>query len=386
MTALLLGPRALLDIAIPTGVDAGEVLRWTLKDGVTVEAVLNEAAMVLGAANEMLNSTYGGFWNITTSQFGRTRQGEDTRSETPDLAEFGTIDAVRSRQIGHMLPIRDHRDALAWSAQYLRDAYLAQIDDDLALVSERWENKIDRLFWTRALTNTENAIGSAGYDVGWAIGTGTNVNYIPPQYRGQVFTSSHTHFEWSNASTDGGYNALLDAMMAELRHHGHDGVLDAVVAYADLSTVTAMTRFVEYVPTGVVMPGGNTSTAMFAVQGEVTGIPGDLFGLYKSLNYGTCRLWSHNRIPTAYAFMSKSYGLNNQRNGMGNRVHPRGDLASGAGGFGLRPDPQMSNSWQRTLTGVHFDATTDFGVWDRTNGVAGYRAAGAAAYVNPTIS
>jgi hypothetical protein len=36
---------------------------------------------------------------------------------------------------------------VAWSPEYLRDAYLAQLDADLREIADRWETRLGEDFW-----------------------------------------------------------------------------------------------------------------------------------------------------------------------------------------------------------------------------------------------
>lgn len=376
--ATILGPRALIDIAVPTGVDASEVLKFSLEDGVSAAEVIAEAAATIGVINEQLIQRYGGLIYLTEKVYTRYRQGEGSRTMTPRNAEFGTPDGSRSDNIGHMLPRWDYIDATSWSEEWLRRAPREDVMDDLRLIGERWMSRVDYDILNRMFTNTENQIGSSGYDVPWAIGTGMNVNYIPPAYRGYQFSSSHTHFVLKAATkSSANYALLLEDMVTQLRHHGYEGRLVALVSDSDLSTVRGMTDFVDLTPFTVVT-GTTTGTPVQVVQGEVQGIPGELFGYYNS-DRGVVELRYHERIPAGYCWMGKSFGVNDQRNGVGIRVEP-------GGGFGLRVDPQVTRSLQPRLEKLLFKATHGVGVWDRLNGVAGWVDAGASSWTNPTIS
>jgi len=86
--AVILGPRALIDIAIPTGVDGGEVLRFSLKDGSSAERVVAQAAALVGAKNEELMTRYGGVLSLSEEIWKRERQGEGARSATPIKSGF----------------------------------------------------------------------------------------------------------------------------------------------------------------------------------------------------------------------------------------------------------------------------------------------------------
>jgi hypothetical protein len=377
----LLGARALIDRAIGTGLDATEILKFELQDGRTAEQVIGEAAAMIGDINQQLVNQYGGIAYITERQYARYANGESARSETPVKAEFKRADGVRASMIGHMLPLIDYEDAVEWTPLYLRRAYGDDITADLQLITDRWRNRVDKDLITRALTNAENAIGSSGYDVGWAIGTGTNVNYIPPQYGATIFGTSHTHYVVKDDSSLD-YDDLVESMMGEMRHHGHMGTLSLMVAFADVAEYSAFTSaglFVPLEPPQVQIVAGSSSAPVRVIQGTTDGIPGELFGYWKSPHYGLAEIRSHARIPSDYAFMTKSYGVNNPRNGLAIRTE--------AGvGFGLMVSPQRTQSINPELDYVKFEATHGVGVNDRINGVAGYIAAGASSWVNPSIT
>lgn len=375
----VLGARALIDLAIPTGIDGSKVLQFQLRDGRSAQQVIAEAAAMIGAVNEELMSGYGGLLYLTENFFSIYRQGKGSRTETPKKAEFVKADAIRSDVIGHMLPLFDYEDAVAWTPLYLRRAYSAQITADLQLIAERWRNRVAKEIWTRALTDTENAIdgSSSGYDVGWAIGTGTNVNYIPPQYGNNVFTSSHTHYLYLDDNSND-WGDLLEDMVEELREHGIGGRLVCFVSGADVAEWAALTNFVELNPAGVTVVAGNTSAPIRIAQGEFEGLPGELFGYVKDLR-GLVELRYDDRIPTNYCFLTRSFGRNNPRNPLAVRMEE-------GIGFGLRVNPQVTQSINPELDAVHFEATHGIGVNDRLMGVAGYLAAGASAWVDATIS
>lgn len=377
----LLGARALIDRAIPTGLDAGEILKFQLEDGRTAEQLIGEAAAMIGDLNTELNSLYGGLWYVTERQYSRYANGETARSQTPAKSEFKRADGVRSSMIGHMLPLNDYEDAVEWTPLYLRRAYGEDITADLQLITDRWRNRVDRDIFVRALTNTENAIGSAGYDVGWAIGTGVNVNYIPPQYGATIFGTSHTHYlVKDDSSLD--YDDLVESMMLEMRHHGHMGTLSLLVSFNDVAEYSAFTSaglFVPLEPANVQVIAGSSSAPVRIITGATDGIPGDLFGYWKSPHYGLAEIRSHARIPTNYAYMTKSYGVNNPRNGLAVRTE------TGIG-FGLMVTPMVTHSINPELDYIKFEATHGVGVNDRINGVAGYINAGASSWVNPSIA
>ncbi len=376
----VLGPRALIDLAVPTGIDGAKVLQWQLRDGTTGPQAIARAAAVIGEVNQRVYGKYSGLLYITQEIYARYRQGAGSKSRTPLKAEFVKPDPIRGQEIGHMLPLHDYADAVAWSPEYLRDAYLAQLDADLREIADRWETRLGEDFWTRVLTDNENLLpgASAGYDVGWAIGTGTNVNYIPPQYGATVHTSTHTHYDYLDDDSND-WGDLLEDMVEDLRHHGIGGRLVCFISGSDLSEWAAVTEYVEPTPQNIVqVVAGSTSAPIRVTDAEFEGLPGELFGYMKTLR-GYVELRYDDFIPTNYCWLTKSYGANNPRNPVAVRTHP-------TGGFGLTVDPMVTQSINPELDYIQFDATHGIGVNDRIGGVAGYLASGAVAWVDATVT
>lgn len=376
--APILGARQLIDIAVPTGVDATEILRFQMESGMTGEEAVAMAANAIGNENEATIGRIGGLIYITESNYARYRQGESTRSMTPLESEDAINDPVRSAQIGHMLPRHDYSDTLAWSKRYLKRADRDLMRFDLDLVVERWRNRVSYDFWKRVLTDDENAIGDAGYDVGWAIGTGTNVNFIPPQYEGNLFASSHSHYNYYDSASIT-WAAAVTASMAELREHGHLGTLALFISAADVSAFqSSNANFSKLTQSNIIFVGGNTSAPVRYSAGTIEGMPGELIG-YFDCEWGQAEVRYHERIPTEYAFLSKSYGVNNPRNG----VSLRAEVGEG---FGMKVEPQLDTSVERQLAYLQLKAAHGIGINDRTNGVAIYRHSGAASWADATIS
>lgn len=358
-----LGVRAAVDLVVPTGVDATEVFKFeSLRTRMTAVEIMTRMATTVGMANEYVRNQYGSVLNFTEGLYAITRQGEGSRTMTPLATEFASADAVRSKSVGHMLPRREYEDALGWTRKYLKESATEEdIVNDLQLIVERFVNRFDYEFWTRMLTDTENAIGSAGYDVGWAIGSGGNVNYIPPQWMGKVFTSSHTHYISNDAWGD-----LIELMVSTLREHGYTGRLYMVISEDDVSTVAALTNFVKIKPSEVTYVGGNASGPIAYADGSVyEGVPGQLIGFYQSTR-GLVEVRYHPRVPQYYAWMTKPYGQGSAQNGPVVRTFP-------GESFGLIPDVQVTQSINPTLEKVLFRSDFGIGVGNRLNGVAGFK-------------
>jgi len=377
-----LGARQLLDIAIPTGVDGNEVMRSQLESGVTVQEAVTRVTQIIGDANDFLFSRYGGLFMQTSMPYVRYRQGDGTTTMTPESSELKSVDGVRGDQIGHMLPRRDFDDALAWTSRYLKraDPLLLQIDAET--VRDRWINRVDYDMLKRMFSKTENSIGSAGYDVPWVNGTDGSVDYIPPAWMGKTFASTHTHFIRINAAISN-TNTLstLSTMAGHLSEHNHSGRKVAYVSETDLSkyTTIANDKFIPFVPREGRVVGSGASGSSYAVtaEGELQGVPGELFG-YVITDYGVVEMRYLPRVPAGYLWMGKSYGINNTRNPLAVRTDPEG--------FGLVIRPQIVYMPNPEIVKLSVQATHGVGVNDRTNGVAAQIASGGTSYDEPTIS
>lgn len=373
-----LGPHALVDnLATYTGIDWSRIMANRSGDGLTVQQILTQVSAAVGGVNQALIQRYGDILYVTTSDSVMYRQGESTRSKTPKKVDFSAADPIRAGNTGHMLPLSDYEDALGWSDLWLRDARQADVDSDIQLITQRWQNRVEDDIWTRAMTNTENPYG-AGYDVGWAIGDSTYVPFVPSSYSGVTFDTTHTHYKYQAGTSSANVQTLLENMVKELRHHGHSDRLTALVSEADVDTYAGMTKFVSLLPSGFAIVPGNGSAAVNIAQGTASGMPGEVFG-YLNSSRGIVELRYFSRMPTGYVFMTKSYGNNNPQNGLALRLHRSVP-------FGLQPRPVLARTVPAEMDLLQLRATHGVGVNNRLNGVAGYFATGISAYANPSFA
>ena len=374
-----IGARTLLDNAVPTGIDANYLFERGQEEGISSGDVLQLTASIIGETNTRLEARYGGLLYFTEMDYSLYRQGNGTRGMTQESAEFSRVDGKRSDEVGHMLPRRDFEDVNEFTEQLLRRANAERIRRDIQEVADRWENRVDYDVINRALSSSEELIGSSGYSPGWAVGSGVNVPYIPPQRGSIVFDSTHTQYLRTNAAISTSNTATtLDSAARLLSRLGHTGRKVALVSEADLAKYTGMdsTKFVRYVPASFQAQSGATDQTI--VQGELEGVPGEIFGFWLS-EYGVLELRYHERIPTTYGFVTKSYGNGNEGNGLAVRIEP-------GMGFGLMIDPEFRVGNMPRLRWIDYKATHGVGVNDRTNGVAFQIASGGTTYSSPTIS
>ena len=106
---------------------------------------------------------------------------------------------------------------------------------------------------TRCLTNTENLLGTNGYDVGWCDAS-TTVQYAPLQWNGKVFTTSHNHYiGYDSASKT--FADVLDGLALTITEHGHQPPLMALISQST-------SLMVPMVPSPLVIPAAFTFDAL----------------------------------------------------------------------------------------------------------------------------
>lgn len=361
---MAIGPRALVDLALPSGWDGAALERMRLQDGTTIAAVVAALASAIAGVNAELaaDPLIGGLTYMTTERTVRYRDGGGT-GEMDYHTEYGLPVEQRANTDGHMLP-RQKRDAgLAWTWDYLNDAIMDDIMADIMAATDRIRNTFQKAVLTRLFSNAQNVVETSGRDVGLADGSGSNVVWTPPPYDGGSFASSHTHYnERAALNMD---NLNLD--VKHVREHGHMPPYWLLVSEADRATWTALSGYVK--PT---VEGIRAGSAV-----DIATVSDDFIGVIDT-NYGGCFLRPSNRIPTGYYAVVKSYGVNNPRNALRWWYNPR---------FGAGVTLLAGKTYRQfPVEGALMYAEFGFGAnADRTVGTATEIAAGGS-YTVPTIA
>lgn len=373
--AEVIGPLNILDKALPSGVDGTRLAEWALRDGTTYAELVNTVALALGAVNQQFITDWGGLMSLTEELFMEYEQGG---SVTP-MAEITDTDKPQPSHgttIGHMLPLRAYGEAIGGTRRFFRDIRRAKLEASIATIVRKGIWRFEQTLLTREFVNTENVIGSAGYDVPFVRGSGGNIDFAPVPWNGQTFDTTHDHF-LGIASGSVTLPAQIEQMAEHLEEHGHQPPYRMLVSRADVSAYYALTNFVQIVDANVFLidRGGVSSGSQFFQRGmrEM-----GHFGDYQS-EWGLINLYHNARIPTGYSSLYKSYGSMDNRNPLVIRVHP-------AQGFGFFLVPETVNDPETPVK--QLDVEFEFGVgvgMDRTNSVIAYRSGGGS-WSNPTIS
>lgn len=374
-----LGPRALIDNALPSSIDATYIMNFEMQEGMNPQEVITMAATVIGEANEFLFNTYGGLIYLTERTHSRYRQGTGERRMTPKGSEFAEEDGRIGEKTGHMLFIEDYKDATAWSRDYLERAIREDLQDDITIKRDDWINRIDYDVLTAMFRSSEIAVGS-GYSAPWAIGTGTNVDYIPPQWMTNNFDTTHTHFIRVNAAAaEANVLSTAETMAKHLAHHGLTGLKLMYVgdAIADILTGANNVKIARYIPAEFRLLSGNSNAPISTIAGQLEGLPGEII-CYITTKNGLVEVRRHDRVPAGYMWMGRSFGVNNPDNPLAVRLYK-------GKSFGLMVNPQVDSSINPTLDKILFKGTHGVNVNDRLNGVAAQIASGGTSYEQPTI-
>jgi hypothetical protein len=372
----VLGPQTLLNLALPSGIDATRLTQWAMRDGVTYGELANQVALALGAFNQEMVNDWGWLFSITEELAMEYEQGGSV-SQMPEITDIDKPEAMHGTTIGHMVDLRAYGRGIGGSKRYFRDARSAQVRAAISTIvrQARWRFEVGLL--TRWFTNTENAVGSAGYDVPFVRGTGGTIDYAPPAFDGEAFTTSHNHYLGYNATTPDTLDEVLNGLAETLQEHGFAAPFTAMVSRADAATYQALSSFVQIVDPVVNMidRGGATAGANFFAAGPR---PFGLLGYFQGA-YGLVEVRETARLSTGYAGMVKSFGQLDGRNALVVRVHPN----VGFGAY-VVPETTPDDDYPVKQLDVEMEHGISVGP-DRAAGAAAVLVAGGT-WANATIS
>lgn len=372
----VLGPMQVVQRALPTGVDGTKMAEWAMKEGATFGSFVNRLSAAVGAFNQEMVNTWGYLFSLTEELMMEYPDGGSV-TEMPEITDITRGDMVHGTTIGHMIDLKAYGRPVGGSWRYFRDSREAQIMSTIStyMLQHRW--RFEKALFTRLMTNTENQIGAAGYDVPFVRGGGT-VAYTPPAYSGKAFDSTHSHFVGFNTASKTFINVFND-LAETLAEHGFVAPFTAHVSLADVDTISGLKGFVQFVAPVIttIDRAGETSGNQFFASGQPQ-IYGGVIGYFQS-KHGLIELRALNRIPTGYVNMFKSFGNLAARNPLKVRVHP-------SQGFGVFIASEPSANEQYPVKQVSLEFEFGIGVGeDRTNGANGLLVSGGA-WTNPTIS
>lgn len=373
--AEVIGVQTLLNHALPTGIDATRITEWAMRDGITYGELASNLALSFAGFNQEMVNDWGWLFYLT-EELALEYEDGGAVTEMPEIVDITKPTPVHGTTIGHMIDLIPYARGIGGSKRYFRDARSAKINAAISTLVRQARWRFEKKLLNRWLTNTENAVGSSGYDVPFVRGTGGNVDFAPPAFDGEAFTTAHTHYIAVDSDSEG-FDQMLLELAETVQEHGHAPPFTAIVSRADTASYYALTNFVEVVDSmiSVVDRAGATSGNQFFATGQR---PFGQVGFYQS-EYGLIELRATARVPTGYAGMCKSYGQLDNRNPLAVRVHP-------SVGFGalVMPETTPDDDYPVKQLDVEFEFGVSVGA-DRTSGAACYRVADNT-WANPTIS
>ena len=378
--AKIIGYNNILQSALPSGLDAQRISQYTLRERVDWPQFMARVAGALAQETQDLINDYGDLFYLTTTPYAMYPDGTDA-GELPIITDQSRPDPVTGRSVGHMYETTPYGRSVGGTRRYFRDLYPSDIRSNISTIAQSGRNTFVKSLFTRAFTNSENQIGSAGYDVPFCAGTSSNVSYTPLPMFGRNFAANHNHFiaKAPALTAANAIDNLMGDMVATLIEHGHATPLTAYVSYNDVSKYADNSNFRRLINPGVqvIQRGGETDGPRFFASGSPTIMPRGAFGYYES-RWGSVELRSSYRIPANYLFMYKSYGQLDERNPLAVLVHPED-------GFGFNAISSLADETAYPTFRMNIEMEFGVGVGnDRTNGSIGQ--AGGATFANPTIT
>lgn len=344
------GPHDTRDLALPAGWDATYLQKFTLKEGITYDRLVQDLQAAVRAFNQEAKPlidplVYGNIEPQVEYGYGV--------AAWEDATEYGKPTPQRGIVTGHMIPLLRKDVALGWTWNFLREARMAQIDEDVRSAFAGARDLYDLLVMRRIFITADGTVGTAGVSAGW-VGAGS-VGYTPRPYNGKTF-SGHSHLLRYDTVANG-----IDPLIATVKEHGHGDLL-LYVSESDEASVRALTGFVPAAYPGITY--ANTTLA------QPMSLPG-FIGVYNG-----ARVIVKPRVPQYYLACLATYGTDDARNPLRWRYNELdGDgvlLRMGANGT----NPLIDTTFYREV-GV--------GVNDRTAGAVLYVHA-SGSYVDPSIS
>lgn len=373
--AEVLGANTIMQRALPTGLDGTKIAEWQLRGGTTYGALVSSLATALAGVNQEFMQKWGGLFSITEEMFMEYPDG-NTVTELPEITDESKPNLMRGTTIGHMIPLAAYGRGVGGTYRFFRDARVPQIQATISTIVNETRWRFEKKLFTRLMTSTVNAIGSAGYDAPFV--SAATPLFVPPAYMGQSFATTHNHF----IGYDSGSKTMADVLnglAATLDEHGIQAPYVAYVSKADVGLFTVLKKFVQLVsPVVTYIDRGSETSGNQMYTGGQAMVTDGTFGFYQS-DYGLIELKAFYRIPTGYVGLHKEYGTNDSRNPLAVRVHP-------AEGFGVKIRTETADDRQYPIKAVQIEM--EFGVScgaNRAAGAVGYLVSGGT-YADPTIA
>lgn len=367
---------------VPVGIDPARLVLWEEKGNFSYEYVRSVFGAAVQSLNEERAIAWGDLIALTTESAvwymngGKVQPVQKTMGRSRPTQKVGF-------NAGHSIDLGVWSDSFGGTARDLEDMTESQFIGGVVGIITGFRDRFDYTILTRALDNTENQLGSQGYDVGWCDGSPASVKYAPRKWNGKVFYEDHNHYVAYDSSSSKTFADCLEGSALLLAEHGLPINVDfkTYIAEADIATYRGLTNYVMPVDSVREDRGGQTSGNQFFEDGTVGPIPnsgGRYVGTYNTA-YGFGQLFAIPRIPTKYGFMYRPGAQFAASNPLALRYRE-------STGYGLRINEIPDYTTTFPIKEVDFD--DEFGVScgkTREAGAAYYLVAGGV-WANPNVS
>src|SRR5258708_5900417 len=198
---------------LPIGLDGSRLALWRLRNGRTYEQVRSMTANGFQDYKEEMLTVWSDVVTVTDRDYFRYPNG-GTLIAMAQRAGGEKTETVRGFNSGHMINLQPYGQGVGGDWRYFRDTVEEEVLATVRAIVQSGRNLFDGALLTRAMTTTENLLGTSGYDVPFCNGNPTvsGIVYTPPQWNGKVFDTTHTHYQ----NFDSGAGKTLDDVFASL--------------------------------------------------------------------------------------------------------------------------------------------------------------------------
>lgn len=375
------------NLPVPAGIDPARLVLWQQKGGYDYQQMRATLGAVLQKFNEDMVSVWGDLITVTPEQSVWYRNGG---AIVPAEITMGNSrpTLVKGFNAGHMIDLKVWSLGVGGTSRELQDMTEAQLIGSVNDLATALRDQFDHDLLTRALTTTENLLGTSGYDVPFCNGSpnagSSGPKYAPPKWNSTVFYEDHNHYIGVNSSTTT-YDAGLSSVAKLIAEHGIAAIpFKAYVSEADITTIRGLTYYVQPVDDiNHVDRGGLTSGNIYyedgRIEGEIPQSGGRYIGAVDTA-YGKVRCYATPRIPTGYAFMFRPGPAFAANNGLAMRYRP-------STGIGVKINEIPDETTTFPIKEV--DVELEYGISCGTNRYAGAAmqfGVGVVSYSNPTVA
>lgn len=367
---MTLGVRDLKTLAIPAGWDGAYLAKQAIQDGTTYDALFDQLTSRVALFNQGLQNHPWLGWISSPTTRQTVRYATGTGGAWEDHTEYRGPNPQHAEMTGHMIERKKKDRGLSWTWDYLNDAILEDVQEDIRVFLDTALDAFEQEALTRFFKAEDVTVGDTGTSPG-LVGGGS-LTYTPRDYNGKSFASSHTHL-LRYASGDLAEGAA--AMTSHLSEHGHMGPYDLWISDVDKATWQALSNdthrvYFREIPKEGIVFGSNVTVGTASTDAP------DAIGFLDTPS-GIARIRPSVRIPTNYAGIYKPYNVDDSRNPLRwfyKEQFGRGIVSIAGDKIGFPQYPVMGY------------AEFGFGIGgDRTNGAV-LRIAASGNYTTPTIS